>query len=113
MLLEQGQESRGFFVLLRGACEVFHRTKTGSEEPYPDMVEGDVFGEVAILQGSPVTACVRAKVPCVVLLLRREWFADVLLAHAPVREALYDLASSRLERTQALITKRLLDRGLV
>jgi CRP-like cAMP-binding protein len=77
------------------------------------MREGDVFGEIALLQGGPVTASVRTATPCVVLGLSREWFDELLLANPGVREALYKLASRRLERTREIIAKDTLDERLV
>jgi cAMP-dependent protein kinase regulator len=113
------------YILLRGCCDVFHRASaatTGqSDSPrlvereiaYPPLGEGDVFGEVSLLQGGPFTATVRTATPCVVLGLQREWVDELLLAHPPVRAALYAIATSRLERTQDLVAKELLDQRLV
>lgn len=114
MLLEQGHEGgAGLFFLLRGRCEVFHRRDDGAEDAYPPLGEGDVFGEVSLLQGGPVTACVRTTAPSVVLCLQRRWVDELFLAHPPVREAIYQLASRRLERTQDLLTREALDERFV
>jgi cAMP-dependent protein kinase regulator len=110
VLLEQGKPGgAGLFFLLRGQCDVFHRRDDGLEEPYPQLVEGDVFGEVSLLQGGPITASVRTASPCVVLGLHREWVDELLLSYPPVRDAIYSLASRRLERTQALVSRERLD----
>jgi cAMP-dependent protein kinase regulator len=114
VLMEEGKpNSEGLFFLLRGACDVYHRRDDGREEAYPTLGEGDVFGEVSLLQGGPATASVRTAVPSVVLALHREWVDQLLLAHAPVRNVIYELASRRLERTQELLARTALDTKLV
>ena len=110
MLLEQGTPGGvGLFFLLRGKCEVFHRADDEREQAYPPLGEGDVFGEVSLLQGGDVTACVRTATPCVVLALHKRWVDELLLAHPPVRAVIYELASRRLERTQEIRAKEALD----
>jgi cAMP-dependent protein kinase regulator len=114
LLLEQGKEGgSGLFFLLRGKCEVFHRRADGTQVAYPRLGEGDVFGEVSLLQGGPVTASVRTLVPSVVLGLQRRWVDELVLTHPPVRDAIYELASRRLERTQEIVAREALDERLV
>jgi cAMP-dependent protein kinase regulator len=113
LLLAEGQPGSELFLLLRGECQVFHRVNGGREEHVVPMREGDVFGEIALLQGGVVTASVRTATPCVVLGLGREWVDDLLLANPGVREALYKLAARRLERTREIIAKDVLDERLV
>lgn len=113
LLIEQGWPSAGFFVLLRGRCEVFHTSPEGREEHYPPMVEGDFFGELSILQNGPGTASVRAATPCVVLLVPREWFDDLLLGDPAVRETIYAVAGRRVGRTQELLAVHEIDRHFV
>jgi CRP-like cAMP-binding protein len=111
VLVEQGRPSRGFFVVLRGECEAFH--DGASERPYPAIGEGDVFGEISLLQGGAATANVRTTMPSILLVFHRDAFDEVLLSYAPVRQALYDLASARLDRTRYLVAKDLFDQRLV
>ncbi len=114
MLLQEGEGGgEGLFFLLRGKCDVFHRREDGSEDPYPPLLEGDVFGEVSLLQGGPPTACVRTAAPSVVLRLQRKWVDQLVLAHPPVRDVIYELASRRLERTQEVLSREALDERFV
>jgi cAMP-dependent protein kinase regulator len=114
MLLEEGTEGgAGLYFLLRGSCEVFHRRDDGTQDSYPALGEGDVFGEVSLLQGGPITACVRTTSPSVVLVLQRRWVDELVLAYPPVRDVIYELASRRLERTQELLAREALDERFV
>jgi cAMP-dependent protein kinase regulator len=113
MLLVEGQEGTELFLLLRGECEVFHLAEGGREEHVLPMREGDVFGEISLLQGGPVTANVRTATPCVVLGLGREWVDALVLVSPEVRAALTKLASRRLERTRELLAGAVLDQSIV
>jgi cAMP-dependent protein kinase regulator len=112
VIVPQGMRGKAFYVLLRGQCDASHAVD-GMEESHPPMVEGDVFGEIALLQGGTTTARVRAGTRCVVVVLQSEWFDELLLRDPAVREGIYDLAARRLQRTQALVMRDGLDRGLV
>jgi cAMP-dependent protein kinase regulator len=113
VLLEKGAPGKGLFVLLRGECEVFHPRDDGTAVPYPAMHEGDVFGELSLLQGGPVTATVRAKSTCVLLLLQREWFDELLLQTPAVRERIYAVAGERAQRTREVYAREQIERCLV
>ena len=103
MLLQQGQRGDGFYLLLRGRCEVIHQNPDGTEVKYPDMREGDVFGEISLLLSQPVTATVRAATPGLVLRLHRQLFEQLIIPNAQVRQMVTRLSSERLKRTQDLL----------
>ena len=113
LLLEQGQPGRVVFVLLRGRCDVFHKTADGREMYYPPMHEGDIFGELAVLQNSVVTANVRTGTPCIALAMAREWFDELLLQNAEARAALYQLAGERFQRTREVAFREELEKRLI
>lgn len=105
-VLSRGQAAPGLFLLLRGRCEVFHAHVDGRETPYPDMREGDVFGEVSLLRSGLVTASVRAATPCMLLKLGRETFDALLEKHPELRAELKRLSEDRLKRTAQLLSGR-------
>jgi cAMP-dependent protein kinase regulator len=113
LLLEQGRPGKGFFLLLRGRCDVFHRTADGREMYYPPMHEGDVFGELSLLQNSAVTANVRTGTACVILSMNREWFEELLLRNDQAKAALYELAGTRFQRTRELVFREELEKRLI
>jgi cAMP-dependent protein kinase regulator len=113
VVIPQGKHGRAFYVLLRGQCDVSHRVEGAREEHHPPMKEGDVFGEIALLQSGPTTATVRAAERCVVLALEGKWFDELLLRDPSARDRIYALAAERLDRTSASVAKREIDHGLV
>ena len=100
-LLQQGRQGSGFFVLMRGACEVFHTGPDGVKHSYPAMKPGDVFGEISLLFDSPCTATVQSQSSCEVLELLRQDFTELLMPNAEVKGQIIALAQERLNRTAA------------
>jgi len=98
-LVRQGDTGRGLFVLLRGRCAAFD-VPTGEE--YPELSEGAVLGEIALLELCPATATVRAETRCVLLFLPRQAFAEEVLKNAEAAKKLEALARERLERSARL-----------
>jgi CRP-like cAMP-binding protein len=103
VLVRQGQPGDGLHLLLRGRCHVIHEDAGGAERPYPDMGEGAVFGEIALLLGAGATATVRAATACVVLTLDKEAFGELVLGHPEVRRMIGQLSRERLLRTADLL----------
>jgi CRP-like cAMP-binding protein len=101
-LVKQGDIGRGLFVVLRGRCVAFDEP-TGHE--YPELAEGAVFGEIALLELCAATATVRAETACVLLFLDRDAFAEEVLANNAAAKQLEALARERLDRSQKILGK--------
>ncbi|MDY7230071.1 cyclic nucleotide-binding domain-containing protein [Hyalangium rubrum] len=110
-ILEQGQVGNAFYLLLRGRCTPYHVLPDGREKAYPEMREGDVFGEISLLLGKPVSATVRAEDGSVVLRLEREAFERLILSQPGMRGALTRVGTERLQRTARLLSGRDLHDG--
>ena len=86
VIIREGDPGDKLYLLHRGEVEVTRALPNGREDRVASLLPGDVFGEIALLNGSPRTRSVRAVEPAVVLALSREAFAGLVL--------------SRLSRTQ-------------
>jgi cAMP-dependent protein kinase regulator len=113
LILAQGEPAKDFFLLLRGSCDVFHRGADRREIAYPAMHEGDVFGELSLLQDGAITASVRARSRTVVLAMGRQWFDEMLLSSQSVRSEIYALAGERSQRTRELVVREELEKRLI
>ena len=100
VLIKQGDLGRGLFVVLRGRL-VPYDVPTGEE--YPEMTEGAVFGEVALLELCPSTATVTAETRCVLLFLPRQAFAAEVLTNPHAAKKLEALARERLQRSARVL----------
>jgi CRP-like cAMP-binding protein len=101
LILKQGQKPDAFFLLLRGRLSVTHESESGPV-PYPDLHEGDIFGELSLIQNQPVSATIRAATACVVLRLPQQVFMERLVANPAVREIIRPLLNERIQRTAQL-----------
>jgi CRP-like cAMP-binding protein len=111
VILQQGQVGDAFYLLLRGRCTPYHVLPDGREKAYPEMREGDVFGEISLLLGKPVSATVKAGEGSVVLRLEREAFERLILSQPGMRGALTRVGTERLQRTAKLLSGRELQEG--
>lgn len=111
VVLQQGQQGDAFYLLLRGRCTPYHVPPDGREKAYPSLREGDVFGEISLLLGKPVTATVRADVTSVVLRLDREAFERLILSQPGMRSTLTRVGTERLQRTARLLSGHELHEG--
>jgi cAMP-dependent protein kinase regulator len=105
-ILSRGQPSHALYLVLRGRCAVFHQHVDGHETPYPDMIEGDVFGEISMLRSKLVTASVRATTPCLLLKLERAVLDQLLPYHPLMAKELQRLGAERMLRTTMLLCGR-------
>jgi cAMP-dependent protein kinase regulator len=102
-LIAQGRAVDALYLLLRGRCRVTHQSAEGGEIAYQALQEGDLFGEIALLLGTPATATVTTDSSCTLLRLSRDACERHLLHQPGLREHLSRMASERLQRTARLI----------
>jgi CRP-like cAMP-binding protein len=94
-VIREGDVGRGLFVVLTGELEVLK-----GEEPFETTLAtlrtGEVFGEIALVRGTPATATVRAARPSTVLFLAREYFERLIKALPEMRAFFETLTEERL-----------------
>jgi CRP/FNR family transcriptional regulator, cyclic AMP receptor protein len=93
VLAAEGARGREFFVLLEGTADVRQDTR-----PLPALGPGDFFGEIALLDGRPRTATVRADGITRVLVLGHREFRALMDEFPNVREAVMGVIAERLRR---------------
>jgi CRP-like cAMP-binding protein len=99
-VIREGDAGRGLFVVLAGELEVLK-----GDGPFQHSVailrSGDLFGEIALLRGTPATATVRAVTPSAVLFLGREYFERLVGALPEMRQFFEELSEERLRSLKA------------
>jgi CRP-like cAMP-binding protein len=78
VIVPQGRDGYGFFVLVSGSAEAIRERADGSETVVNTFGARDFFGELALLDNGPRTASVVATAPTHCLILPRENFLGVL-----------------------------------
>jgi CRP-like cAMP-binding protein len=82
LLVKEGEEAAAFFVLCRGQAEVVKRLGHDRERALGKLTEGDFFGEMALFDGFPRSATVRAVSECECVVLAR-WDLLALIRTSP------------------------------
>lgn len=95
VIIHEGEEGRGLFVVLSGELDVSRRASDGQTVPLASLKTGDVFGEMALLRNARTTATVIAQRPATVLFLARETVARVVAAVPEIKSYLEALAEDR------------------
>lgn len=100
-IISEGDPPDAVHMLLRGTCAVTHH----SGARYPDMHEGDLFGELSVLMDKPATATVNALGPALTLKLAGDAFKALVLKDPTAALAVKKVAAQRFARTLQLDRK--------
>ena len=103
VLITQGKNSDGLYVVLHGAVKVVKAVDEKDIE-LARLKEGDVFGEMSLLTRKPATATVTTLSNTIVLKLPRENFQELILTHPQILELVSDLTEQRKSATQAVLS---------
>ncbi len=95
VVINEGEEGRGLFVVLSGELDVSRHVADGSVVPLGGLRTGDVFGEISLLRNVRTSATVVAPRPATVLFLAREYVTRIVTAMPEIRSYLEALAEDR------------------
>ena len=87
ILTEEDEDDLVYFIL-DGRVRVVSYSQSGKEVIYRDMLSGDVFGELAAIDGKPRSANVVAVSDTLVATLSGEAFRTLVAEHSEVAQAL-------------------------
>jgi CRP/FNR family cyclic AMP-dependent transcriptional regulator len=98
------QEERGdrMFVVAEGEIRVLIRSSQGDEVELARRAHGDVFGEVALLDGGPRSATAEAITPAVLIGIGREDLIKLLRSDEHIVDAFLHLLGSLVRRANSL-----------
>ena len=96
LLVKEGEEAVAFFVVCEGRLEVVKGLGQEGERVVGTLNPGDFFGEMALLDGFPRAAAVRAATDCECLALTRWDFLAEVRGNINVALALLPVLSRRL-----------------
>ena len=98
VVVNQGEPARALFAILRGRLKVASSGPDGRDTVLGIMAEGEVFGEVALLDGGVRSATCTAIEPCELLVIDREQFLQLLESSPGIAVKLLDVLAQRLRR---------------
>lgn len=102
VLISEGKNSDGLYVVLHGAVQVATK-KDHRPVELAKLKEGDIFGEMSLLTRKPATATVTSQGNSILLRLPRESFQELVLTHPQILELVSDLNEKRKTANQAIL----------
>ncbi|KKK24162.1 hypothetical protein P175DRAFT_0528601 [Aspergillus ochraceoroseus IBT 24754] len=92
-ILTEGDEAKAIYWLVRGVVSV---TSRDGESIYAELEPGAFFGEIGVLMDRPRTATIIARTRCLLVVLTKEDFRNILPRFPEVEQAIRDEAQERL-----------------
>ena len=93
-----GDPGDALFVIVTGDVKISLPSETGDEAILATLRPGDVFGELALLDGAPRSATASALGPTETVVMPRERFRELIATEAGVRDALLASIAGELRR---------------
>jgi CRP-like cAMP-binding protein len=78
ILFDQGDESDGLYVVESGILRIYLTAEDGREATINLLEDGEVIGEIALLDGLPRSAGVAALTPAKLIFIPRDPFLELL-----------------------------------
>lgn len=98
VVVNQGEPARALFAIVRGRLKVASCGPDGRDTVLGIMAEGEVFGEVALLDGGMRSATCTAIEPCELLAIERAEFMELLQKSPEIAVGLLHVLAGRLRR---------------
>jgi len=93
-----GDPGDALFVMVDGEVKISLPSETGEEAILATLQKGDVFGELALLDGAPRSATATAISATETVVLPRDRFRELIATEAGVRDALLSSIAGELRR---------------
>jgi hypothetical protein len=99
IIVSQGEAGQSLFVLASGQARAYLKDKQGRNVQVRELLEGDFFGEIALMLGSPRTATITARTRCELLELDRLQLDAIAKDRPRVRQVLQVFYAKRINTT--------------
>jgi CRP-like cAMP-binding protein len=99
VLIQDGKEPDALYLVLEGEVEVSKIDEAGDKVVLSYLREGEVFGEIGLLEQRLTTATVTAAEQSVLLYLDENRFTDFVRSHPQIEQYLSGLSAWRIEET--------------
>ncbi|MBI5507182.1 MAG: cyclic nucleotide-binding domain-containing protein [Deltaproteobacteria bacterium] len=102
-LIGEGEPGQGLYLILKGGVDVTKKDASGQVVRLAQLKEGDVFGEISLLQDSPTTATCTATMRGDLKFLPKREFASLMARHPELRGELAKITTERLQKTKQMM----------
>jgi CRP/FNR family transcriptional regulator, cyclic AMP receptor protein len=98
-IFAKGDDGNGLFAVLSGVVKIGVSSRDGREVVFNLIHPGEIFGEIALLDGRPRTADAAAMTECELLFIDRRDFAPIIGSQPEIAIRLIELLCARLRWT--------------
>lgn len=98
VIFHMGDPGDALFIVMSGAIKIMLPSDTGEEAILATLRPGDVFGELALLDGAPRSATATALEASETVILPRDQFRELLATEPAIRDALLASIAGELRR---------------
>jgi CRP/FNR family cyclic AMP-dependent transcriptional regulator len=98
VIFHQGDPGDALFIVMNGAIKISLPSDAGDEAILATLRSGDVFGELALLDGAPRSATATSLEPTETLVLPRDQFRELIATEPVMREALLATLAAEVRR---------------
>src|SRR6516165_3778494 len=102
-IFAKGDPGIGLMGVLKGAVKISVPSADGRDIVVNIIHEGEIFGEIALLDGQPRTADATAMTDCELMLIERRDFVGLLESQPEIALKLLELLCARLRKTSQQI----------
>jgi CRP-like cAMP-binding protein len=102
-LIAEGEAGQGIFLILKGQIEVSKKDPGGDKIQLATLKEGDVFGEISLIQDSPTTATCAAVTRGELLFLPKKDFISTMARHPELKTELSKITAERIQKTKKML----------
>jgi CRP/FNR family cyclic AMP-dependent transcriptional regulator len=99
VIFANGDPGTGLMGVLAGAVKISVASADGRDIVLTIMHEGDIFGEIALLDGHPRTADATAMMDCELMVIERRDFIPFLRSQPDLAIQIIEILCARLRRT--------------
>ncbi len=103
-LIAEGEQGQGLFLILKGSIEVSKKSDGGGKVVLATLKEGDVFGEISLIQDSVTTATCTALSRGELLFLPKKDFASTMARHPEMKTELSKITADRIQKTKDILS---------
>jgi CRP/FNR family transcriptional regulator, cyclic AMP receptor protein len=98
-IFTKGDAGTSLFAVCSGVVQVTVASAAGKSAVFNHLREGEIFGEIALLDGQPRTADAVAFTDCKLMVIERRDFIPLLQNHPDITITLLEILCARLRRT--------------
>ncbi len=103
VIFNEGDPGTAFYMIARGRVKIAQSSPDGKERTLALLGPGDVFGELALLDGGPRSADAVVVEDAELLVVPRQGFLAFVMEHPQVAMSLLVVLSQRLRHTNLLV----------